>query len=287
MMDLLQADSVAFRYPQDGRGMPPISFLARQGEAIYIRGPSGCGKSTLARCLTGLIPHLYQGEFNGSVCVDGLYTDQSPLWKISEKIGLVFQNPAAQILASTVEEEILFGLENLGVRQSEASLRLESALEQFELASMRLRSPHGLSGGEQQKLALAAATARETPVMVLDEPLSMLDTTSAFNFIEILSEQIQQGRTMILCEHRHEYMQALPALREIRLNGLPSPNDQLPAGIWPASQKDSFSLHVSDLQVSRSGRTILERVNFSLENGQVIALVGRNGAGKTTLLPRL
>ena len=125
MSHLIQVEDVAFYYPQDRRGLNPISLNIEVGEGHLINGLSGCGKSTLARCLSGLIPHLYRGKYQGSVWINGQRTDRMELWQLSEKVGLVFQNPAFQILAPTVEEEILFGLENLGISRNQMHDRLE------------------------------------------------------------------------------------------------------------------------------------------------------------------
>ena len=125
---IVQAERAAYRYPQNGYGLPPTSMAVRTGEAVFVTGPSGCGKSTLARCLTGLIPHLYRGQLDGEIWLDGLPTRDAPLWQLAERAGLVFQNPAAQMLAVSVEEEIIFGLENLGLPPDDIRERLEATL---------------------------------------------------------------------------------------------------------------------------------------------------------------
>jgi energy-coupling factor transporter ATP-binding protein EcfA2 len=167
---IVRAEKVAYRYPQNNHGLASISLSIQPGERVLVTGPSGCGKSTLARCLTGLIPHLYRGAPAGDVWLDDLRTAATPLWQLTERAGLVFQNPAAQMLAHSVEEEIVFGLENLGLSPPTIRERLEATLTRFGLEGLRTRSPQTLSGGEQQKLALAAVTARQPPVLVLDEP---------------------------------------------------------------------------------------------------------------------
>jgi energy-coupling factor transporter ATP-binding protein EcfA2 len=286
-MEKLRAEAVAFAFPQAGHGLAPVSLQVEPGQTLFIRGSSGCGKSTLARCLSGLIPHLYHGDYRGQVWADGLRADQAPLWELSEKVGLVFQNPAAQMLAATVEEEILFGLENLGLSQAEALERLEQALHSFGLAELRVRSPQTLSGGEQQKLALAALTARCPPFLVLDEPLSMLDTSAAHDFIESLKGQVNAGLGVVVCEHRQEYLRDLPDLRQLDLGGRPAAPVADFRSDWPASAAADWKLEVAELSVRRNGRPILNKLNFAVQGGKLAALVGRNGAGKTTLLRAL
>jgi len=213
----LQANNVAFAYPQSGSGFGPLSLDVHPGEVALVGGPSGCGKSTLARCLTGLLPHLYRGEYRGDVTVNGLRAIDTPLWQLAEQVGMVFQNPAAQMLAPTVEDEILFGLENMGLPHAEMQQRLEAALAEFGLSQMRTRAPQTLSGGEQQKLALAAITARRSPALVLDEPLSMLDTTAALNFVAHTDELRRAGAAVVYCEHRQEYLHGLADLHTLSL----------------------------------------------------------------------
>jgi energy-coupling factor transporter ATP-binding protein EcfA2 len=286
----VRAEQVAFRYPQHDFGLCPTSLRLDTGEAVFISGPSGSGKSTLARCLVGLIPHLYRGEVSGAVWLDGLNTTQTPMWRLSEQAGLVFQNPAAQILAPTVEEEIIFGLENLGLSRGAIRERLDETLNRFGMDRFRRRAPQTLSGGEKQKLALAAIMAREPPVLVLDEPLSMLDSSAAVELIEHLAALACQGVTIIVCEHRAEYLSSIGFLRTVEMGGtaaaeLPQAREHQPI---PVDVRESgFSLEVSNLTVKLGGRTILREFSFGAQGGQVIAVVGRNGIGKTTLLRAL
>lgn len=201
---------------------------------------------------------------------------------------MVFQNPAAQMLAPTVEDEILFGLENLGLRRADIFQRLEEALSRFGLTHMRQRAPQTLSGGEQQKLALAAITARRPAALVLDEPLSMLDTTSALEFISHTRELVSQRTSVVYCEHRHEYLSGIPDLLNISLGcdvRVPGQNRAVPA--WPLPPREPFELVVCGLHVARGGRTILRDLDLALPSGKTIALVGRNGVGKTTLFRTL
>jgi len=291
---IVQAERAAYRYPQNGYGLPPTSMAVRTGEAVFVTGPSGCGKSTLARCLTGLIPHLYRGQLDGEIWLDGLPTRDAPLWQLAERAGLVFQNPAAQMLAVSVEEEIIFGLENLGLPPDDIRERLEATLARFGLEPLRARSPQTLSGGEQQKLALAAMIARQPPVLVLDEPLSMLDTSAAADLVAHLGDLTRAGAAVVVCEHRAEYLRRIPDGRTLRLGdgdgaGRHPEAESIaaePPG-FPAARAPGFQLDVVDLGVRWGGRRVLRDLSFSAAGGSVIAVVGRNGVGKTTLLRAL
>ena len=256
-----------------------------------MRGVSGCGKSTLARCLSGIIPHLYNGSYSGEVWLDGLNVEKEPLWKLSEKSGLVFQNPNLQILAPFVEEEIVFGLENLGLDQKNISERLETELKRFDLLKYRSKNPNSLSGGEQQKLSLAAIAARGPKILVLDEPLSMLDTNAAAEFLDYLNQLLQEGVTVVICEHRQEYLARIPNLKtfdlgKIQNSLLPETSEDFP--LPPVeefvTEEKSFKLRITDLYSEIGDRNLFGGSSFEVENGQIVALVGRNGSGKTTLL---
>jgi energy-coupling factor transport system ATP-binding protein len=234
----------------------------------------------------GFIPHLYRGEMSGEVWLDGQRTTDAPLWQLSERAGLLFQNPAAQMLTDTVENEILFGLENLGLPRAEMRVRLEETLRQFGLTEMRQRNPHTLSGGEQQKLALAAVMARRPKVLVLDEPFSMLDTTAAAELVAELAQLVAEGTAVIICEHRAEYLAALPGLQTITLKNGHAPLVQSDVA-WSVNAVAPVALVVEGLGVELNGRVILHDLNFQASGGQIVAIVGRNGVGKTTLLRAL
>jgi energy-coupling factor transport system ATP-binding protein len=283
---VLRAKEVSFRYPQEGQGLASISLEVKPGEFMLVTGPSGCGKSTLARCLMGLIPHLYHGELTGEIWLDGHRTSDVSMWQLAEKAGMVFQNPAAQMLAPSVEEEIIFGLENLGLQPAEIESRLETVLIEFNLAHMRERNPQTLSGGEQQRLALAAIMARQPDALILDEPLSMLDTTAAEELISYLERFVADGKTLVMFEHRQEYLEDVKGLRLLALYSKTKKEKFLPeVGLqkWEAD----FKLEIENLSVRLGGRNVLDNLNLSFEGGQIVAVVGRNGVGKTTLLRAL
>lgn len=285
---MLQIHELTYAYPQHESSIGPYSLSVRPGELLHVTGSSGCGKSTLARCAAGLIPHLYHGALSGKVLVGGRPAAATPLWELAETAGFVFQNPSSQMLGTSVEEEILLGLENLGLERGAMRRRLEESLGRFGLEKLRGRSPRTLSGGEQQKLALAAITARRPSLLVLDEPLSMLDVAAATDLAASLSELARSGIAVLVFEHRADYLAGTPGLRVMALDRLTVPRKApaRPAGC-PARVIQPDTLEVSGLGVNMGGSSILRGLSFSIEPGAVTAIVGRNGCGKTTLLRAL
>lgn len=173
-------------------------------------GPSGCGKTTLARCLNGLIPHFYPGQMTGRVVVDGWDTREHPAHQLAQKVGLVFQNPENQLVAPNVEREIAFGPENLGLPRPEIRRRVETLLHLIRLEPLRHKAPYDLSGGEQQRVAIAATLALQPSILVLDEPTSNLDPLSAFEVLQLLSQLNRDLHlTILLIEHRLELVAPL------------------------------------------------------------------------------
>ncbi|HNW59042.1 MAG TPA: ATP-binding cassette domain-containing protein [bacterium] len=165
-----------------------ISMRIEPGESLAIMGANGSGKSTLVKCCNGL---LLPGR--GQVRVEGLDTaDARQLPAIRRLIGMIFQNPDNQIVSTTVEREIAFGLENLGVPVDEMHARVDAMLRQFDLEPYRLKSPHYLSGGEKQRLALAAVLAMQPRYLILDEPTSLLDPQHRRQIIDLLGLLRQQ-----------------------------------------------------------------------------------------------
>jgi energy-coupling factor transport system ATP-binding protein len=170
---VIKVQNLHYRYPGTGSesALRGVSFSVRPGEIVALMDANGSGKTTLVRCLNGLLT-----PESGDVTVGGLSVrDPEAVQEIRRRIGLVFQNPDDQIVSATVEREIAFGLENLGIPSETIRERVGLALRQFHLESFRIHSPHLLSGGERQRLALASVWVMEPEYYVLDEPTSLLD----------------------------------------------------------------------------------------------------------------
>lgn len=203
-MSILETKNLVYTYPG---GLKPsingVSIKVEKGEFVLITGPSGCGKTTLCRCFNGLIPHFYQGELHGEIHVSGLNATEHPTQELARHVGLVFQNPENQLFALSVEKDVAFGMENLGVPRSEMRERVDWALNLTGISDLRERSPHEVSGGQQQRVAIASVLAMQPEVIVLDEPTSFLDPLSAEKIFQVIYElNKKQGITVILVEHR-------------------------------------------------------------------------------------
>jgi len=203
-MAIIETKNLTYTYP--GASKPSIvdvSIKVEKGEFVLITGPSGCGKTTLCRCFNGLVPHFYQGELNGEIHVAGEDTLKHHTYEMAKHVGLVFQNPENQLFALSVEKDVAFGLENMGVPREEMREKVDWALNQTGIYDLRERSPHEISGGQQQRVAIASVLAMEPEIIVLDEPTSFLDPLSAEKIFEVIYElNKKQGITVILVEHR-------------------------------------------------------------------------------------
>lgn len=184
---MIQVDQICYAYPQHPfkKILDRLSFTIEKGEKVALMGANGSGKTTLAQCLNGLIL-----PDSGQVVVDNicLNPSESVLFEIRKRVGMVFQNPDNQIVSATVEREVAFGLENLGIESRLMRQKVDDVLFQFQLDSYRHHAPHLLSGGERQRLALASVLAMQPDYLILDEPTSLLDPEGRTEILELLKE---------------------------------------------------------------------------------------------------
>ncbi|MEM2933513.1 MAG: ABC transporter ATP-binding protein [Halobacteria archaeon] len=207
MRSVIEIKNLSYKYPNSSISvLNNINLEISRGEFILIAGRTGSGKSSLCKAIVGLIPNFYKGDFAGEVKVLGESTLRQ---KIAGKIGMIFQNPEDQILTMQVESEIAFGLENLGLPRAEIAQRVEEAISQLQIEYLRERSPYEISSGELQKVAIASILAMKPEVLILDEPTSDLDPQSAINLFKILTSLHNQGKTIILVEHRLDQVLAI------------------------------------------------------------------------------
>ncbi len=209
---VIEIDDLTFRYPLAERpALANVDLSVNPGEMVCIVGANGAGKSTLCSAVRGLVPHFTKGDLNGSVRVLGRSVPDTALSELARDVGYVFQNPFTQMsgVSRTVFEELAYGLGNLGVPPDEMRDRVERMLDRTDLQPLRDRNPFQLSGGQQQRVALASILVMQQPVLVIDEPTSQLDPESTDMVFELVAAARDEGRTVLLVEHKMEHIAKL------------------------------------------------------------------------------
>ena len=204
MPNVLEIRGLGFRYPDSAKkAVADFDLAVPRGEILVLAGPSGCGKSTLLRAVNGLIPHMYSGEYSGEVNVGGAVVKDSDMRDLAQKVGFLFQNPENQIFMFTVERDIAFGLENLGVPREEMRSRVDEAMRLLDIADLAQRAPHELSDGQKQRVALAGVLAMRPQLVILDEPTSLLDPKTAAELVALVARLRHDiGTSFVIVEHR-------------------------------------------------------------------------------------
>jgi energy-coupling factor transport system ATP-binding protein len=294
---LARVDGLGFAYPDADDALRDVSLALEPGEVVALLGPSGSGKSTLVRALAGLVPHFHGGRFRGRVEVAGLDTRRARPADLAGTVAVVFQDPEDQVVMTRVENEIAFGLENLGVAPSEIWPRVEEALDAVGVLHLWGRRVVELSGGELQRVCLAAALAVRPRLLLLDEPTSQLDPAGAARFFEavaglgvtvVLSEQ-RVARALSLAD-RVLFVEGgrlvLDARRDDAVGWLEA---ERPRWLAASAPPDEAALGDAALRVDRvtyaygSGPPAVVDASLAVRRGEIVALEGPNGSGKTTV----
>ena len=316
---LLEIDSLTFRYRRaTDPALRDLSLNLARGEVLLVAGPSGCGKSTLIRAINGLIPHAYRGDLAGRVLVDGNPVAEVRLRDLAELVGTVLQDPRKQLVASTVEGELAFGPENLGIPRAEIRRRLTAIAAASGIEQLTTRTTDQLSGGESQQLAIAGALMLEPRLLVLDEPLANLDPAAAHRLLSLVRRLADGGTAVVIVEHRVEDVLSLRPDRVLYLEegsarflggvdeflAIADPvSVKLPFPVALARAMDGHGqrpvprsshagtddadgparLEWSGVDAGYGGQPVLHEVSASLRSRQTVAVLGPNGSGKTTL----
>jgi len=200
----IAARNLSFTYAaSDKPSIEEVSVTIEKGEFVILTGPSGCGKTTFCRCLNGLIPNFYSGNLEGELEVNEINVSGKSTAELATHVGFVFQNPENQLFSLSVERDVAFGLENLGIPKDEALERVHWAMESTGILDLRNKAPYELSGGQQQRAAIAGVLAMRPSIIVLDEPTSFLDPKSAEEIAGVIAKLNRELRlTTVLVEHR-------------------------------------------------------------------------------------
>ncbi len=284
------------RFTYDGCDAPTlkdVDFTLRYGEVTLLSGLSGCGKSTLLSLINGVIPRMTAGELVGSVLLDGEDIAACSMSRISQAVGSVLQNAEAQLIHQTVEDEVAFGCENLGVAAQEIEQRIAESCRSMALSpDWKTRT---LSGGQKQRLITAATLAMHPRILIFDEPLANLDQQGALDLLAFLRTLAQQGRAVLLVEHRLDvvlpYVDVVWELKDGTPRIVPDKQRYLAAQINLISdaaendcRRDAAALSIAHVQKNFGARSILNDISLDVYAGARLLLLGENGCGKSTLL---
>ena len=315
-MASIEIENLRFIYPS--RETPTLLGITTRvpcGAFVLLTGPTGCGKSTLLRTLNGLIPHASAGKLTGVVRLNGKDIAAQPLATTCQQVSLLFQNPDDQLFCTLVEDEVAFGLENLGFPPEAIKERITLALKQVGLTGFASRRISSLSGGEKQRVALAAICAMQPQVLLLDEPTSHLDPQGTRDILGIVKHlNSETGITVILATHRTKEVAPLCShvwlMNEGRLRldlrkveafqdttpykhlGVQVPADTPPKSPTSSLKRASYTarpevllnIHNLRYRYSNSDKDAVCNISCEVPRGEVLAIMGANGSGKTTLI---
>ena len=306
---MINLENVFFDY---GKGnqiitLKDINLTINKGELVLLCGESGSGKTTITRLINGLIPNYYNGEIKGKVSFNDKLIRDMKLYEISEKMGSVFQNPRSQFFNIDTTSELAFECENLGLPIDEIKRRIDQTVKNLHIENLMDKSIFDLSGGEKQKIACASITTPDPDVFILDEPSSNLDIEAINNLKDIIKFWKDNGKTIIVAEHRIYYLTDLIDKMVYLKNGIIesiftkedikklSAEEIYNMGIRPlhlnqiqyqtldlsGNDDDFIKINSMDFEYSKNNPVLsIEPITFP--SGGINVIIGLNGAGKTT-----
>ncbi len=310
---LITVEQFSFSYASNQDPiLSDLNFTLHKNEVTLLMGASGSGKSTISLCLNGLYPEAVEGEATGHITFKGKNIKEFASGTINQQIGIVFQDPETQFCMINVEDELAFTLENCHTPPAQMSKRITEVLRLVGMEEYKNHLLHELSGGEKQKIALAAVLLLEPEVIILDEATVNLDPASTEEFIQfITSIQKERGLSLLIIDHQADDWldmtnRVLLLNKEGRLIAdnhpnilftkkkallrsekvfLPKSYDDRPFLTWsPLSVVSKAVLNLENITFKRKNKTILNGVNMEILGGEFVSIVGANGAGKSTLL---
>lgn len=206
-MNAIEVRNLNYKYKDEEQYLlENINFVVKEGEILGISGKSGIGKSTLCKCICGIIPKLQKGTISGQVFLFNENISEKTISEIVKGVGIVFQNPLTQLFSPTIEDELVFGPENLCIERDEIDKRLENILKILDIEEFRYKNPNSLSGGQQQLIAIGAVLMMDPQVYIFDEILSFVDKDSKIKVLKIIKDLKEKGKTIIMVDHNIENM---------------------------------------------------------------------------------
>ncbi|MEB3428565.1 ABC transporter ATP-binding protein [Citroniella saccharovorans] len=303
---MIEFQNLYFSYKDGDESIKDISFFVKRGECIILCGKSGSGKSTILRTISGLAPVFYEGSLQGRIEVDKRILAELKSEERAKLFGVVFQDPRSQFFMNTVQDEICFAAENIGVPSKKIKELLYEVSEFIGIEDLLLRNIDELSSGQKQKVAIASSLILQPKVLILDEPTSNLDIQGSKILIEIIKKIKDKGISIVISEHRidsfKEVADRFLYINEGKLDEIwtskqfenLSDEKLLSLGLRPKTVEKSANNEIKNDNVPlldiqslsfhyKKTNSGIDNINLRLYKGEVVSLLGNNGAGKTTL----
>lgn len=304
---MIDIEKVTFSYGRKKElALDNVSLHIGKGECVLFVGLSGCGKTTMTRLMNGLVPAFYEGKMSGKVLIDGKDVSQYKDGSLSQKVGSVFQNPRSQFFNVDTTGEIAFGCENTGISHEQILERVAEASCDLEMDALLDRDIFSLSGGEKQLVAIASVYAMNPDIYVMDEPSANLDMEVTERLMRIIALLKNQGKTIVIAEHRISYLRDLADrivyMKDGAIEKVYPISDFLMLADEEREQmglravfperiqvrrnlpfKAQNIMETKELSVSYSKReTLISAISTGVRAGEVVGIIGYNGQGKST-----